>query len=134
MDKQQQAQQAQQQARAAGFRQFLTAVTAKLPEEQRGAIVEQFGDLYQQLPQPVQNQFDNGVMMRQDYSRVIGEHRQQVSQQQQQWQVQKDFENQRRFDSLFGSFNQLNRNTQDVINFGTMAASANQANQQTNVK
>jgi hypothetical protein len=55
-------------------------------------------------------------------------------QQQQQWQVQKDFENQRRFDSLFGSFNQLNRNTQDVINFGTMAASANQANQQTNVK
>lgn len=40
----------------------------------------------------------------------------------------------RRFDALFGSFNQLNRNTQDVINFGTMAASANQANQQTNVK
>jgi len=37
----------------------------------------------------------------------------------------------RKFDAIFS---QLNRNTQDVINFGTMAASANQANQQTNVK
>lgn len=51
-----------------------------------------------------------------------------------QLQTQRDFDNIRRFDSVFGSFNQLNRNTQDVINFGTMAASANQANQQTNVK
>lgn len=55
-------------------------------------------------------------------------------QQQQQIQTQRDFDHIRRFDSIFGSFNQLNRNTQDVINFGTMAASANQANQQTNVK
>lgn len=51
-----------------------------------------------------------------------------------QIQTQRDFDHIRRFDSIFGSFNQLNRNTQDVINFGTMAASANQANQQTNVK
>ncbi len=51
-----------------------------------------------------------------------------------QVQAQRDFDNVRRFDSILGSFNQLNKNTQDVINFGTMAASANQANQQTNVK
>jgi hypothetical protein len=55
-------------------------------------------------------------------------------QSQNQWQTQKDHDNERRFDAIFNSFNQLNRNTQDVINFGTMAASANQANQQTNVK
>ena len=53
---------------------------------------------------------------------------------QSQWQVQKDHDAERRFDAIFNSFNQLNKNTQDVINFGTMAASANQANQQTNVK
>ncbi len=51
-----------------------------------------------------------------------------------QVQTQRDFDHIRRFDSIFGSFNQLNRNTQDVINFGTMAASANQANQQTTIK
>lgn len=43
-------------------------------------------------------------------------------------------ENDRKFDVLFNSFNQLNRNTQDIINFGTMKESGNQANQQTNVK
>jgi hypothetical protein len=53
---------------------------------------------------------------------------------QSQWQVQRDHDTERRFDAIFNSFNQLNRNTQDVINFGTMAASANQANSQTNVK
>ncbi len=53
---------------------------------------------------------------------------------QNQWQTQKDHDNERRFDAIFNSFNQLNRNTQDVINFGTMAASANQANQQTTIK
>jgi len=51
-----------------------------------------------------------------------------------QIQTQRDNDLHRRLDAVFGSFNQLNRNTQDVINFGTMAASANQANQQTNVK
>jgi len=51
-----------------------------------------------------------------------------------QIQAQRDNDLHRRLDAVFGSFNQLNRNTQDVINFGTMAASANQANQQTNVK
>lgn len=51
-----------------------------------------------------------------------------------QLQSQREFDNIRRFDTIFGSFNQLNRNTQDVINFGTMAASANQANQQTTIK
>jgi len=57
------------------------------------------------------------------------------AQAQAQLQYQKqDADWNRRFDAILGSFNQLNRNTQDVINFGTMAASANQANQQTNVK
>jgi len=51
-----------------------------------------------------------------------------------QIQTQRDFDHIRRFDSIFGSFNQLNKNTQDIVNFGTMAASGNQANQQTNVK
>jgi hypothetical protein len=51
-----------------------------------------------------------------------------------QVQTQRDFDLHRRIDGVFGSFNQLNRNTQDVINFGTMAASANQANQQTTIK
>jgi len=37
----------------------------------------------------------------------------------------------RRFDFLS---NQINKTSNDVINFGTMAASGNQANQQTNVK
>jgi hypothetical protein len=60
-----------------------------------------------------------------------------VAQQQQaqfQVQTQRDNDLHRRLDSVFASFNQLNRNTQDVINFGTMAASANQANTQTNIK
>lgn len=51
-----------------------------------------------------------------------------------QVQTQRDFDLHRRLDGLFGSFNQLNKSTNDVINFGTMAASGNQANQQTNVK
>jgi hypothetical protein len=51
-----------------------------------------------------------------------------------QVQTQRDNDLHRRLDGFIGSFNQLNRNTQDVINFGTMAASGNQANQQTNVK
>lgn len=51
-----------------------------------------------------------------------------------QVQTQRDNDLHRRLDGVFNSFNQLNRNTQDVINFGTMAASANQANSQTNVK
>jgi len=37
----------------------------------------------------------------------------------------------RKFDALFS---QSNRNAQDIINFGTMAASGNQANQETNIK
>jgi len=56
------------------------------------------------------------------------------AQAQAQVQFQRDADLHRRLDGVFNSFNQLNRNTQDVINFGTMAASANQANQQTNVK
>lgn len=51
-----------------------------------------------------------------------------------QLQTQRDFDNIRRFDTIFGSFNQLNRNTQDIINLGTMNASGNQANQQTQIK
>lgn len=52
-----------------------------------------------------------------------------------QAQIQaQNFEINRKFDALFSSFNQLNKNTNDVINFGVMAASGNQANQQTNVK
>lgn len=51
-----------------------------------------------------------------------------------QWQVQRDHENQRRFDSLFNSFNQLNRNTQDIVNLGTMTASGTQANAQNNIQ
>lgn len=54
------------------------------------------------------------------------------SQAQAQLQLQsQNYEISRRFDILA---NQINRNSQDVINFGTMAASGNQANQQTNVK
>jgi hypothetical protein len=53
-----------------------------------------------------------------------------------QGQVQAQFQAQN--DSLgkwFHSFeNQLNRNSSDVINLGTMVASGNQANQQTNIK
>jgi hypothetical protein len=56
------------------------------------------------------------------------------AQAQAQIQSQRDFDLHRRLDGVFNSFNQLNRNTQDVINFGTMAASANQANQQTTIK
>lgn len=59
---------------------------------------------------------------------------QQQQQQQQQAAVIEKHHFDRRLDSLFNSFNQVNRNTQDIINLGTMAASGNQANQQTNVK
>lgn len=51
-----------------------------------------------------------------------------------QVQAQRDFENQRRFDSLFNSFNQVNRTAQDIINLGTMTASGTQATTATNIK
>src|SRR5437899_2502165 len=40
----------------------------------------------------------------------------------------------RKFDTIFGAFSQLNRNTKDIINLGTMTASGTQANSQTNIK
>jgi len=51
-----------------------------------------------------------------------------------QLQTQRDFENQRRFDALFNSFNQVNRTAQDIINLGTMTASGTQATNATNIK
>ena len=53
---------------------------------------------------------------------------------QSQAQVNREYEAQRRFDAIVGSFNQLNRNTQDIINLGTMTGSGTQANAQTNIK
>ncbi len=53
---------------------------------------------------------------------------------QQQWQVERDHENQRRFDAIFNSFNQVNRTAQDIINLGTMTASGTQATNATNIK
>lgn len=58
----------------------------------------------------------------------------QQAQNQFQIQTQRDNDLHRRLDGVFSSFNQLNRNTQDIINLGTMNASGNQANQQTQVK
>lgn len=53
-----------------------------------------------------------------------------AQQQQQQFQTLKD--EQRNWFNAFA--NQLNKNSSDVINLGTMVASGNQANQQTNIK
>lgn len=51
-----------------------------------------------------------------------------------QLQSQRDFDNIRRFDTLFNSFNQVNRTAQDIINLGTMTASGTQATNATNIK
>ena len=55
-------------------------------------------------------------------------------QQQAQWQAQRDEENKRNFAALWGSFNQINRTAQDIVNLGTMTSSGTQATNATNIK
>jgi predicted RNase H-like nuclease (RuvC/YqgF family) len=56
------------------------------------------------------------------------------AQAQAQIQTQRDFDLHRRLDGVFNSFNQLNRTANETYNWGTMAASGNQATQATNIK
>jgi argonaute-like protein implicated in RNA metabolism and viral defense len=56
------------------------------------------------------------------------------AQAQAQIQSQRDFDIHRRLDGVFNSFNQLNRTANETYNWGTMAASGNQATQATNIK
>jgi len=50
-----------------------------------------------------------------------------------QAQLVRDYEHNRRFDNLFSQVTQVAKNQNDVINFGTMAASGNQTSSATNV-